>query len=96
MDGAMSAYLRTVSSPWWNSTSPRERRGARLAGRDERAYRVYVSRAATQPAGMQRRSNAAGVSPRASLLGHSVNRKTMKVDARASSAGRLFRTRPAR
>ena len=34
---------RGASSPWWNPASHRERRGARLARRDERAYRPYVS-----------------------------------------------------
>ncbi|MDE0218798.1 MAG: FG-GAP-like repeat-containing protein [Spirochaetaceae bacterium] len=51
-------------SPWWNPASHRERRGARLAGRDETSISGMGERAATQPAGrMHRRANGAGVSP---------------------------------
>ena len=49
------------SSPWRNPASHR-RRGARLARRDERAYQ---GRARSNAASRDRRSNAAGVSPRA-------------------------------
>ena len=66
--GARSNKNRSAggtSSPWWNPALHRERRGARLARRDERAYQGICERGATQPAGMDRRSNAAGVSPRA-------------------------------
>ena len=56
------------SSPWRNPALHRERRGARLARRDERAYQGICERGATQPAGMDRRSNAAGVSPRAASV----------------------------
>ena len=44
-------------------TAHRERRGARLARRDESADSARCERGAAQPAGMERRSNAAGVSP---------------------------------
>ena len=47
---AMDRAGATDSSPWWNPASHRERRGARLARRDERAYRTYVSNAASRDA----------------------------------------------
>ena len=45
--------------------SHRGRRGAPLTRRDDREYRAIFEGGATQPAGMHRRPNAAGVSPRA-------------------------------
>ena len=54
-------------SPWWNSAWHRERRGARL--RDEQARQGICERGAKQPAGMDRRSNAASVSRRAASPG---------------------------
>ena len=57
---------------WWNPGERRERRGARLTRRVREEYRVYFDRNATQngakrsdSAGMDRRSNAAWVSPQA-------------------------------
>src|SRR5439155_7498884 len=43
----------------------RGRRGAPMARRDDREYRAIFEGGATQPAGMHRRPNAAGLSPRA-------------------------------
>jgi len=55
----------TPSSPWWNPASQRERRGARVARRDDEAYWAYSNEEQRSPRGMHRRSDAAGLSPRA-------------------------------
>ena len=61
-----------VNSLWWNPGERRERRGARLTRRVREEYLVYFDRNATQNGakrsgsdGMDRRSNAAWVSPQA-------------------------------
>ena len=54
-----------ASSPWWNPASHRERRGARVARRDEGPYWAYSTEEQRSPRGTHRRSNAAGLSPRA-------------------------------
>ena len=60
------------NSLWWNPAECRERRGARLTRRVREEYLVYFDRNATQNGakrsgsdGMDRRSNAAWVSPQA-------------------------------
>ncbi len=66
--GAVDAGIQdccTLDSPWWNPASHRERRGARVARRDEEAYWAYSTEEQRSPGGMHRRSNAAGLSPRA-------------------------------
>ena len=60
-----SRSARAASSPWRNPASRRDRRDARLARREERAYPAYASDEQRSPSGMDRRSNAAGLSPRA-------------------------------
>ena len=76
-----------VNSLWWNPGERRERRGARLTRRVREEYRVYFDRNATMSGakrrgseGMDRRSNAAWVSPQA------VNPKQYR--DRRSSSGR--------
>ena len=61
-----------INSLWWNPGERRERGGARLTRRVREEYLVYLDRNATQSAakrrgsgGMDRRSNAAWVSPQA-------------------------------
>ena len=62
---AASGAASGSSGPWWNPASHRERRGARLAGRDETSMSGICERGATPPDGVHRRSHAAVVAPRA-------------------------------
>ena len=69
-----TATMSVRSGDQWqrNPASHRERRDARLARRDEPAYQGICARGATQPAGIDRRSNAAGVAPRAAYASMSL------------------------
>ena len=62
---AASGAASGSSGPWWNPASHHERRGARLAGRDETSMSGICERGATPPDGVHRRSHAAVVAPRA-------------------------------
>ena len=62
-ENAASGAASWSASPWWNPASHRHRRGARPPGRDETSMSGIGERRATQPAGMQRRIQAARVAP---------------------------------
>src|SRR5207247_3185427 len=56
---------RALAARGESLASHRDERGAPMARRDDREYRAIFEGGATQPAGMHRRPNAAGLAPRA-------------------------------